>query len=137
MITRLACAIVASAALLGASSVLATASAGPLDEVKKRGHLECGVHTGLPGFSFPDDKGNWSGLDVDYCRALAAAIFGDATKIKYTPTSVQQRFAILSSGQVDLLARNTTITFSRDASLGINFAGINFYEGQTFLVRKS
>jgi general L-amino acid transport system substrate-binding protein len=129
---RLACVLVAIGALLGSA-----ASAGTLDEVKKRGHLECGVHTGLPGFSFPDDKGNWTGLDVEYCRALAAAIFGDPTKIKFTPTTVQQRFAILSSGQVDLLSRNTTITFSRDASLGINFAGINFYEGQTFLVRKS
>lgn len=132
MITRSACVIVALAA-----SLATAASAGTLDEVKKRGHLECGVHTGLPGFSFPDDKGNWSGLDVDYCRSLAAAIFGDSTKVKFTPTTVQQRFAILSSGQVDLLSRNTTITFSRDASLGINFAGINFYEGQTFLVRKS
>jgi general L-amino acid transport system substrate-binding protein len=114
------------------------AEAGPtLDAVKARGHLECGVHLGLPGFSYADDKGVWSGLDVDLCRALAAAIFGDANKVKYTPTSTQQRFAILSSGQVDLLSRNTTITFSRDASLGIDFAGINFYEGQTFIVRKS
>ncbi|MBI3517583.1 MAG: amino acid ABC transporter substrate-binding protein [Proteobacteria bacterium] len=127
-------------ALIAATAIslaAAGAAAGTLDDVKKRGHLECGVHTGLPGFSFPDDKGNWSGLDVDYCRALAAAIFGDDKKVKYTPTTVQQRFAILSSGQVDLLSRNTTITYSRDASLGINFAGINFYEGQTFLVRKS
>jgi general L-amino acid transport system substrate-binding protein len=124
-------------AALGAVLLAAGASAGTLDEVKKRGHLECGVHTGLPGFSFPDDKGNWSGLDVDYCRALAAAIFGDDKKVKYTPTTVQQRWAILSAGQVDVLARNSTITFSRDASLGINFEGINFYEGQTFLVRKA
>ena len=126
------------AAMFGLTGLIAWgATAGTLDEVKKRGHLECGVHTGLPGFSFPDDKGNWSGLDVEYSRSLAAAIFGDASKVKFTPTTVQQRFAILSSGQVDLLSRNTTITFSRDASLGINFAGINFYEGQTFLVRKS
>ncbi len=129
--------IVASVAAWGVSLAAVTATAGTLDEVKKRGHLECGVHTGLPGFSFPDDKGNWSGLDVEYCRSLAAAIFGDPAKVKYTPTTVQQRFAILSSGQVDLLSRNTTITFSRDASLGINFEGINFYEGQTFLVRKA
>jgi general L-amino acid transport system substrate-binding protein len=113
------------------------ATAQTLKTVKDRGMLPCGVSQGLPGFSSPDDKGNWTGLDVEYCRALAAAIFGDPTKIKFTPTTVQQRFAILSSGQVDLLSRNTTITFSRDASLGINFAGINFYEGQTFLVRKS
>lgn len=127
-----------SAAIVAAGmTVAASASASTLDDVKKRGHLECGVHTGVPGFSFPDDKGVWTGLDVDLCRALAAAIFGDATKVKYTPTTAQQRFAILSSGQVDLLSRNTTITFSRDASLGINYAGINFYEGQTFIVRKN
>ena len=128
-----------AAASVAALAVAATpALAGPtLDAVKARGHVECGVHLGLPGFSFADDKGVWTGLDVDYCKALAAAIFGDATKVKYTPTSVQQRWAVLQSGQVDLLSRNTTITFSRDASLGISFMGINFYEGQTFVVRKS
>jgi general L-amino acid transport system substrate-binding protein len=94
------------------------------------------VHLGLPGFSFANDKGEWSGIDVDYCRALAAAILGDATKVKFTPTSVQQRWPVLQSGQVDLLSRNTTITFSRNATLGVNFQGINFYEGQTFVVRK-
>jgi general L-amino acid transport system substrate-binding protein len=107
-----------------------------LAAVKQRGHLECGVHLGLPGFSFADDKGAWTGLDVDLCRALAAAIFNDPNKVKYTPTSVQQRWAVLTSGQVDLLSRNSTITFSRDASLGLDFVGINFYEGQTFIVRK-
>ena len=106
-----------------------------LDAVKARGHIECGVHLGLPGFSFANDKGEWSGLDVDYCKALAAAVLGDATKVKYTPTSVQQRWPMLTSKQVDLLARNTTITFSRNATLGVNFQGINFYEGQTFVVR--
>jgi general L-amino acid transport system substrate-binding protein len=106
-----------------------------LDAVKARGHVECGVHLGLPGFSFANDKGEWSGLDVDYCRALAAAVLGDSSKVKYTPTSVQQRWPVLQSGQVDLLARNTTITFSRNATLGVNFQGINFYEGQTFVVR--
>jgi general L-amino acid transport system substrate-binding protein len=114
-------------------------AAGPsptLEAVRQRGNLECGVHLGLPGFSYADDKGVWSGLDVDLCRAVAAAIFGDATKVKYTPTSVQQRWAVLGSGQVDLLSRNSTITFSRDVSLGIDFVGINFYEGQTFVVRK-
>ena len=97
--------------------------------------LECGVHLGLPGFSFANDKGEWSGLDVDYCRALAAAILGDASKVKFTPTSVQQRWPILQSGQVDVLSRNTTITFSRNATLGVNFQGINFYEGQTFIAK--
>ena len=112
-----------------------SANATTLDDVKKKGFVQCGVNTGLPGFAAPDDKGEWSGLDVDYCRALAAAILGDATKVKYTPTSVQQRWAVLQSGQVDLLSRNTTITFSRNATLGVNFQGINFYEGQTFVVR--
>ena len=107
-----------------------------LDAIAKRGNLECGVHLGLPGFSFANDKGEWSGIDVDYCRALAAAILGDANKVKFTPTSVQQRWPVLQSGQVDLLSRNTTITFTRNATLGVNFQGINFYEGQTFVVRK-
>lgn len=106
-----------------------------LDAIKARGAIECGVHLGLPGFSFANDKGEWTGLDVDYCRALAAAVLGDASKVKFTPTSVQQRWPVLQSGQVDLLARNTTITFSRNATLGVNFQGINFYEGQTFIVR--
>ena len=130
--------------LAAAAFALAATSAGAqqlapsptLDAIKARGHLECGVHLGLPGFSFANDKGEWSGIDVDYCRALAAAILGDATKVKFTPTSVQQRWPVLQSGQVDLLSRNTTITFTRNATLGVNFQGINFYEGQTFVVRK-
>lgn len=131
----------ASAALLlvGATGAMAqTLVPSPtLDAIRTRGHLECGVHLGLPGFSFANDKGEWTGLDVDYCKALAAAILGDANKVKFTPTSVQQRWPILQSGQVDVLSRNTTITFSRNASLGVNFQGINFYEGQTFIVRKA
>ena len=127
----------AAAACALATSVLAQqlAPSPTLDAIKARGSIECGVHLGLPGFSFANDKGEWSGLDVDYCRALAAAVLGDASKVKFTPTSVQQRWAVLQSGQVDLLARNTTITFSRNATLGVNFQGINFYEGQTFVVR--
>jgi len=129
------------AALAAAACLVATpafaqqlAPSPTLDAVKARGHIECGVHLGLPGFSFANDKGEWSGLDVDYCKSLAAAVLGDSTKVKYTPTSVQQRWPMLQSGQVDLLARNTTITFSRNATLGVNFQGINFYEGQTFVV---
>ncbi len=119
---------VVTVAGLAVAALPAWAAGGPtLDKVKERGHLECGVHLGLPGFSSPDDKGVWRGLDVDYCRAVAAAIFGDPDKVKYTPTSSQQRFAILQSGQLDLLARNTTYTLSRDASLGIDFVAINFY----------
>jgi general L-amino acid transport system substrate-binding protein len=124
------------ASLAAAAQAQQLAPSPTLDAIKSRGHVECGVHLGLPGFSFANDKGEWSGLDVDYCRALAAAVLGDANKVKFTPTSVQQRWPILQSGQVDLLSRNTTITFSRNATLGINFQGINFYEGQTFIVRK-
>src|SRR3954452_1706249 len=131
--TSLAVAVWASLAATAQAQQLAPSPT--LDAIKSRGHVECGVHLGLPGFSFANDKGEWSGLDVDYCRALAAAVLGDATKVKYTPTSVQQRWPILQSGQVDLLARNTIITFSRNATLGVNFQGINFYEGQTFVVR--
>jgi general L-amino acid transport system substrate-binding protein len=129
-----------SAGLIAFASTASAQQLAPsptLDAIKARGHLECGVHLGLPGFSFANDKGEWSGIDVDYCRAVAAAVLGDATKVKFTPTSVQQRWPILQSGQVDLLSRNTTITFSRNATLGINFQGINFYEGQTFIVRTS
>jgi len=133
--------LAAAAAVLAAAPALTPAMAQTLapsetlDAIKARGHVECGVHLGLPGFSFANDKGEWSGLDVDYCKSLAAAVLGDATKVKYTPTSVQQRWPMLTSKQVDLLARNTTITFSRNATLGVNFQGINFYEGQTFVVR--
>ena len=134
--TAIACGLALSAsAALPAVAQQATGSP-TLEAVQKRGNLECGVHLGLPGFSYADDKSVWRGIDVDLCRALAAAIFGDANKVKFTPTSVQQRWAVLQSGQVDLLSRNSTITFSRDVSLGINFVGINFYEGQTFVVRK-
>jgi general L-amino acid transport system substrate-binding protein len=129
----------AAALALAATSASAQqlAPSPTLDAIKARGHLECGVHLGLPGFSFANDKGEWSGIDVDLCKAIAAAVLGDANKVKYTPTSVQQRWPILQSGQVDLLSRNTTITFSRNATLGVNFQGINFYEGQTFIVRTS
>ena len=124
-------------ASVAAASAQTLAPSPTLDGIKTRGNLECGVHLGLPGFSFANDKGEWTGIDVDFCKAVAAAVLGDATKVKFTPTSVQQRWPILQSGQVDLLSRNTTITFSRNASLGVNFQGINFYEGQTFLVRKA
>ena len=136
---RLALALLASCAASAGITVARAQQLAPsptLDAIQKRGNLECGVHLGLPGFSFANDKGEWSGIDVDYCRALAAAILGDATKVKFTPTSVQQRWPVLQSGQVDLLSRNTTITFSRNATLGVNFQGNNFYEGQTFVVRK-
>lgn len=113
----------------------ATAHAGPtLDAIKDRGYINCGVNTGLPGFSNPDSEGNWTGLDADYCRAYAAAVFGDATKVRFTPTSAQQRFTALQSGEVDVLTRNTTNTLQRDTALGLNFAPTNYYDGQGFLI---
>ena len=99
--------------------------------------LSCGVSQGLPGFSAPDDKGNWTGLDVDFCRAVAAAIFNDPTKVKFVPLSAKERFTALQSGEIDVLSRNTTWTMTRDTSLGLNFAGVNYYDGQGFMVRKS
>ena len=108
-----------------------------LDDVKSRGELICGVTTGLAGFAAPDDKGVWKGFDAEMCRAVAAAVFGDANKVKFVPTTGQSRFPALQSGEVDMLARNTTWTFDRDVKLGFEFAGINFYDGQGFMVKKS
>lgn len=113
------------------------ANAAVLDTVKQKGFVQCGVNTALLGFSAPDDKGNFSGFDVDYCRAIAAAVFGDATKVKYSPLSAKDRFTALQSGEVDLLARNTTWTMSRDTSLGMTFAATSYYDGQGFMVKKS
>jgi general L-amino acid transport system substrate-binding protein len=105
-----------------------------LDAVRSRGFVQCGVNTGLAGFAQPDAKGVWRGIDVDVCRAVAAAVFGDARKVRYTPLTSQQRFTALQSGEVDLLARNTTWTLGRDSSLGLNFVGVNYYDGQGFMV---
>jgi general L-amino acid transport system substrate-binding protein len=113
------------------------ATAQTLKTVKDRGMLSCGVSQGLPGFSAPDDKGNWAGLDVDICRAIAAAIFNDAAKVKFVPLSAKDRFTALQSGEIDVLSRNTTWTLSRDTSLGANFTGVTYYDGQGFLVKKS
>ena len=107
-----------------------------LDAVKAKGFVQCGVNTGLAGFSQPDSKGVWRGIDVDLCRAVAAAVFGDSAKVRYTPLTAQQRFTALQSGEVDILARNTTWTITRDTSLGLNFVGVNFYDGQGFMVPK-
>jgi general L-amino acid transport system substrate-binding protein len=113
------------------------ATAQTLKTVTDRGMLSCGVSQGLPGFSLPDDKGNWTGLDVDICRAIAAAIFNDSAKVKFVPLSAKDRFTALQSGEIDLLSRNTTWTLSRDTSLGANFTGVTYYDGQGFLVKKS
>src|SRR3979490_1373015 len=113
------------------------AAQSTLDSVRSKGYLQCGVSTGIAGFSQPDSRGEWRGIDVDLCRAVAAAVLGDANKVRYTPLTTQQRFTALQSGEVDLLARNTTWTLSRDTSLGLNFVGVNYYDGQGFMVRKT
>ncbi|MHA3903773.1 amino acid ABC transporter substrate-binding protein [Castellaniella sp. WN] len=123
------------AVLLGAGMPLAQADT--LSVVKERGAVQCGVTTGFAGFSAPDTQGEWKGLDVDMCRAVAAAVLGDATKVKVVPLNAQQRFTALQSGEIDLLARNTTVTQSRDTALGAIHAAINFYDGQGFMVPKS
>jgi general L-amino acid transport system substrate-binding protein len=107
-----------------------------LDSVRGKGFVQCGVNTGLAGFSQPDSKGVWRGIDVDVCRAVAAAVLGDAGKVRYTPLTAQQRFTALQSGEVDILSRNTTWTLTRDTSLGLNFVGVNYYDGQGFMVHR-
>ncbi|MBS0541734.1 MAG: amino acid ABC transporter substrate-binding protein, partial [Proteobacteria bacterium] len=127
------------AGALGLVAALASgqAMAGKdLDAIKARGDLICGVGTGTAGFMRADDKGKWTGLDVDVCRAVAAAIFGDAEKVKYVPLSSQQRFTALQSGEVDMLSNNTTITLQRDTALGLDFGAVTYYDGQGFLVNK-
>jgi general L-amino acid transport system substrate-binding protein len=123
------------AVLLGAGMPLAQADT--LSVVKERGAVQCGVTTGFAGFSAPDTQGDWKGLDVDMCRAVAAAVLGDASKVKIVPLNAQQRFTALQSGEIDMLARNTTVTQSRDTALGAIHAAINFYDGQGFMVPKS
>ena len=124
--------------LLGAAAVAAVAagaaSAGTLDDVKAAGELKCGVSTGLVGFAAPDANGVWEGFDVAVCRAVAAAVLGDASAVKFVPTTGKTRFTALASGEVDMLARNTTWTFSRDVDLGFEFVGVNYYDGQGFMV---
>ena len=134
------CSMTRAILLLGAtfafSLSVTTGHAQTLKGVKDRGSLICGVSQGLPGFSSPDDKGNWTGFDVDFCRALAAAVLNDATKVKFTPLSAKDRFEPLKTGDIDVLSRNSTWTLSRDVSYG-NFAGVTYYDGQGFLVRKA
>jgi len=118
-------------------ALLTAVNATTLDDVKKKGFVQCGVSQGLKGFSSPDDKGNWTGLDVDLCRAIAAAIFGDPDKVKFTPVSAKERFTALQSGEIDVLSRNTTWTLSRDTALGFDFRAVTYYDGQGFMVRES
>ncbi len=122
----------AAVTVLGVSA----ASAGTLDDVKARGTLNCIVNTGLAGFGGPNDKGEWSGLDVDMCRAVAAAVLGDATKVNFIPSTAKERFTKLQAGEGDMLARNSTWTLSRDTELALDFVGVNYYDGQGFMVRK-
>lgn len=129
--------IIAAAFTLGTAGFAAAQQASTFDAVKARGVLNCGVSTGVAGFSNPDSQGVWRGLDVDGCRAVAAAMFGDASKVRYIGTTSQSRFPALQSGEVDLLVRTTTWTLAREASLGFQFAGINFYDGQAFMVKRS
>ena len=121
---------------LGVSSAIAGSHGSTLDIVKERGFLKCGSNTGLAGFGLPNDDGVWEGIDVDVCRAVAAAIFGDASKVEYVPTTSKNRFTVIQSGEIDMLSRNTTWTLQRDVELGLEFVGVNYYDGQGFMVRK-
>lgn len=107
-----------------------------LDKVKKAGVISCGVSTGLPGFSNPNAEGQWEGIDVEFCQAMAAAVLGDKNKVKYVPLTAKERFTALQSGEIDVLSRNTTWTLQRDGTLGLNFVGVNYYDGQGFMVKK-
>ncbi|MGB3272441.1 MAG: amino acid ABC transporter substrate-binding protein [Xanthobacteraceae bacterium] len=124
-------------ALAAGAMAAQAASAQTLKSVIDRGMLSCGVSQGLPGFSNPDDKGNWTGLDVDVCRAIAAAVLNDPTKVKFVPLSAKDRFTALQSGEIDVLSRNSTWTLSRDTALGLNYTGVTYYDGQGFMVRKA
>jgi general L-amino acid transport system substrate-binding protein len=130
-ITSVALGVVAASLLATGASAQAT-----LNSVKQKGYLTCGSSSGSIGFGIPDAQGNWTGLDVDLCRAIAAAIFNDPTKVRFIPLSAKDRFTALQSGEVDVLVRNTTWTMSRDTQLGLDFTGVNYYDGQGFLVRK-
>jgi general L-amino acid transport system substrate-binding protein len=126
----------AAALALGGPMFACPADAAMLDTLKQRGVLNCGANGQLPGFGLPDAQGNWTGLDVDLCRAIAAALFNDATKVKFVPLTAKDRFTALQTGDVDVLIRNTTWTLLRDTQLGLNATGINYYDGQGFIVRK-
>ena len=128
--------------LAAAAAAVVTLTATPahagktIDAIKARGQVICGVNPSLPGFAAADSQGNWTGFDVDICKAVSATVLSDATKVKWTPLNASQRFAALQSGEIDVLSRNTTWTLTRDASLGLNFTGVTYYDGQGFMVTK-
>ena len=129
-------ALALGAALMMGTPAFAQPAADTVGAIRARGQLVCSVSPSTVGFSMPDSQGNWRGLDVDYCRAVTAAIFGDGNRLRLVPSSTQQRFTMLQSGEIDLLSRTTTWTLAREASLGLQFAGINVYDGQGFMVHR-
>ncbi|HIN20670.1 MAG TPA: transporter substrate-binding domain-containing protein, partial [Rhodospirillales bacterium] len=131
--TAIALAVITAALTFGPQ----VAKAGTLDDVKSRGVLRCVVSTGIPGFAYPDASGVWKGFDIDFCRATAAAVLGDASKIKAVTATGKTRFTKLNAGEGDVLWRNTTITFSRDVGVKLRFHGVNYYDGQGFMVKKA
>ena len=137
VINGISISLLASALMVsGAATAASPASGATLKKVTEAGVLKCGVSTGLPGFSSTDAKGNWEGIDVEYCRAVAAAVLKDADKVQFVPLTAKERFTALQSGEIDILSRNTTWTMQRDSALGINFVGVNYYDGQGFMVSK-
>ncbi len=133
---RLKTTLIGATALLALGAIPQAHAGETLDAIKERGQIRCGVNTNLAGFSIPDSQGNWTGLDVDYCRAVSSALFGTPDKVEFIPLNAQQRFTALQSGEIDILSRNTTWTLTRDASLGLHFAGVTFYDGQGFMIPK-
>lgn len=137
MKSLLSVALAAGLGLTASAAFAQTTTSATLDAVKAKGYVQCGVTGGVPGFSAPDANNNWTGLEVDYCRAIAAAVFNNADAVRYTPLTSQERFTALSAGEIDVLSRTTTWTMSRDTQLGIKFVGTMFYDGQGFMVRKA
>jgi general L-amino acid transport system substrate-binding protein len=135
--THFARGVLLAAATVAAMTSGASAQTRTLDTVKQRDQLVCGVHIGLPGFGTADEKGVWTGLDVDYCKAVAAAVLGDPGKVRYVPTTTKERFEALRSGEIDMLARGTTWSIDRDSKQGLSFVGVSYYDGQGFMVKKS
>lgn len=130
--------LLTTGAIFTAATLMSSAAVAgeTFDAIKKKGFVQCGVSAGLPGFSSANDKGEWNGIDVDVCKAVAAAMFGDASKVKYSPLTAKERFTALQSGEIDMLSRNTTWTLTRDSNLGLNFAGVTYYDGQGFMINK-